>query len=92
MYLRPWTFSEKMADDILLFVTKLCRTQWKQHLKGVLPHAARRLRNFMPACMADNTDVHEDNDMQDNAKDIRLRVDLSASEVHCYKAPGETER
>ena len=81
MYLRPWTRSQKMADDVVPSVTDLNSTHWKQYLKGFLPHAARCLRSAMSACMADNADAHEDKDA-DDAKDVRLRGDLEVAEVH----------
>ena len=77
VYLRPWTWSQKLADaDVkqlcaLDLLPALVCNSWKTYLTHVLPHSFNIIRNFLACCMAEGkNDTAEDSDGEGNEKVI----------------------
>ena len=69
VYLRPWTWSIKLADADVKHLTALdlapsmASNSWKKYLTHVFPHSFNTIRNFLGCCMAEGkNDATNDSD------------------------------
>ena len=56
------------------------RTNWKQHLRKILPHAERGVRNFMLTCLAEGR-AADDDEENNRAKGPAVVCNLSLADV-----------
>ena len=83
VYLRPWTWSLKLADaDVKhlsaldLAPTTVCNS-WKTYLTHVFPHSFNTIRNFLGCCMAEGKkDAADDSDNERDDKAINYPWNL----------------
>lgn len=71
VYLRAWTWSDKLVDKEVQHLTNLglplpvVRNSWRTFFQHVPPHSHTMIRNFLGCCMAEGPNDNADNDEDD---------------------------
>ena len=83
VYLRSWTWSQKLADADVKHLTALdlaasmASNSWKKYLTHVFPHSFNTIRNFLGCCMAEGkNDAADDSDDEKDDKVIPFHLNL----------------